>query len=308
MKKIIFTVIMLCCITIKSIADDSAPTSGTCNSSGTCLWNLSEDGTLTISAKDGAENVKMGDYFCRSIPCEKTSLIARPWEESIGQIKNVVIGDNISYIGDDAFQSASNLESVTGMNDLKKIGSVGVFAGTGLTSITIPDSVTGIGSYAFSNAKSLSAIIIPDSWADEISLNLNSGMFLGSCFSFDRHSDCPADTRIICQGNVEKCKISLAKFLPSSSNCPENAECNCSGSGCLQNPIFSPATETQCNGINYYWNGVSCDNKKDGINCADGYYATNYDLCEKIKLRYTLPEADAATSDDNENMIEWIFE
>ena len=26
------------------------------------------------------------------------------------------------------------------------------------------------------------------------------------------------------------------------------------------------------------------------------------------KLRYTLPEADAATSNDNENMIEWIFE
>ena len=26
------------------------------------------------------------------------------------------------------------------------------------------------------------------------------------------------------------------------------------------------------------------------------------------KLRYTIPEADAATSNDNENMIEWIFE
>ncbi len=42
--------------------------------------------------------------------------------------------------------------------------------------------------------------------------------------------------------------------------------------------------------------------------CFDGYYPTNQGYCKIIKLRYTLPEADAATSDDNENMIEWIFE
>ncbi len=42
------------------------------------------------------------------------------------------------------------------------------------------------------------------------------------------------------------------------------------------------------------------------VGCMDGY-----DLSDGIcapKLRYTLPEADAATSNDNENMIEWIFE
>ena len=58
------------------------------------------------------------------------------------------------------------------------------------------------------------------------------------------------------------------------------------------------------------------------ISCPDGYvFADNScveDKCEageeKVngvcvgKLRYTIPEADAATSDDNENMIEWIFE
>ena len=43
-------------------------------------------------------------------------------------------------------------------------------------------------------------------------------------------------------------------------------------------------------------------------NCWDGYYPTNQGYCKIIKLRYTLPEADAATSNDNENMIEWIFE
>ena len=58
------------------------------------------------------------------------------------------------------------------------------------------------------------------------------------------------------------------------------------------------------------------------ISCPDGYvFADNScveDKCEAgfekldgecvAKLRYTIPEADAATSNDNENMIEWIFE
>ncbi|MBR1399443.1 MAG: leucine-rich repeat domain-containing protein [Alphaproteobacteria bacterium] len=49
--------------------------------------------------------------------------------------------------------------------------------------------------------------------------------------------------------------------------------------------------------------GVGCVN-----DCYVGYYPTNQGYCKIIKLRYTLPEADAATSNDNENMIEWIFE
>ena len=58
----------------------------------------------------------------------------------------------------------------------------------------------------------------------------------------------------------------------------------------------------------------SCGDKfvQAGVGCVDscweGYYPTNQGYCKIIKLRYTLPEADKATSDDNENMIEWIFE
>ena len=44
--------------------------------------------------------------------------------------------------------------------------------------------------------------------------------------------------------------------------------------------------------------GVGCVN-----NCPAGH-TSYYGLC----TRYTLPEADSATSDDNENTIEWIFE
>ena len=57
-------------------------------------------------------------------------------------------------------------------------------------------------------------------------------------------------------------------------------------------------------------NGV-CINKSSG--CGDGYVEHD-NRCEKesnmkeMKLRYTPSEANELTSNDNENMIEWIFE
>ncbi|MBR3662054.1 MAG: leucine-rich repeat domain-containing protein [Alphaproteobacteria bacterium] len=298
MKRLIFFMcfaLQLCGTVSVSLADDSAPTSGTCNSSGTCLWNLSEDGTLTISAKPGAEDVKTDNYRCDdasvSICRENGTLIERPWEANLEQIKKVVIGDNISYIGDDAFQLASNLKSVTGMKDLQSIGNYGVFAYTGLTEFTMPENISTVGSRAFAFTPSLKNLIIPDQ-IETISADF---FFIFS-----------SGANITCLGNIASCNAKLAKFF-KETDCPEGFTCNCT-SNCIKTSQVKPASETQCIGVNYYWNGVSCDNKKDGINCADGYYATNYDLCKKIKLRYTLPEADAATSDDNENTIEWIFE
>ena len=46
-----------------------------------------------------------------------------------------------------------------------------------------------------------------------------------------------------------------------------------------------------------------------GVGCVSSCYTgytSYYGFC--TRKRYTLPEADAATSNDNENMIEWIFE
>ncbi|MBR1399410.1 MAG: leucine-rich repeat protein [Alphaproteobacteria bacterium] len=56
---------------------------------------------------------------------------------------------------------------------------------------------------------------------------------------------------------------------------------------------------------------ANCGNKQvqNGIGCVDAClsgYTSYYGYC--LRTRYTLPEAEAATSDDFENMIEWIFE
>ena len=44
----------------------------------------------------------------------------------------------------------------------------------------------------------------------------------------------------------------------------------------------------------------------DCAECKNSNFSLEYGYC--YRKRYTLPEADAATSNDNENMIEWIFE
>ena len=45
---------------------------------------------------------------------------------------------------------------------------------------------------------------------------------------------------------------------------------------------------------------------KKCMECKSPDYKLDYGYCYRV--RYTLPEADELTSDDNENMIEWIFE
>ena len=60
MKYLFFLVTVFMIFSAQAISS----VSGTCNSSGTCLWSLSSDGTMTISAREGATNVKMGEYSC----------------------------------------------------------------------------------------------------------------------------------------------------------------------------------------------------------------------------------------------------
>lgn len=53
--------------------------------------------------------------------------------------------------------------------------------------------------------------------------------------------------------------------------------------------------------------GDKCVNEKEcSLENGFRYNAKTYECYSKT--RYTLPEADELTSDDNENMIEWIFE
>ena len=76
---------------------------------------------------------------------------------------NVTIGNNVTSIGNHAFDNCGSLTSVTIPADVTSIGVSAFYGCTGLTSVTIPDSVTSIGNSAFHNCGSLTSVIIPDS-------------------------------------------------------------------------------------------------------------------------------------------------
>ncbi len=78
------------------------------------------------------------------------------------KVISIIIGDNITSIGEEAFRGCTSLTSISIPNSVTNIGDYSFSNCTSLTSITIPDSVTSIGNYAFDNCKSLNAVYITD--------------------------------------------------------------------------------------------------------------------------------------------------
>ena len=179
MKKL-FTLIFACFISFNAIQAE-------------ITWNLSDDGTLTISGTD------MPNYGGTA-----------PWYSQRDKIKQIIIKNGVTNIGSYAFNGCSVLTSLTIPNSVTSIGSKAldgtkwydnqpngvVYAGkvlykykgtmpsntkidikegttgiaasafngcSSLTSLTIPNSVTNIGGSAFYKCGRLTSIIIPNS-------------------------------------------------------------------------------------------------------------------------------------------------
>ena len=173
MKKKLIAWLLVICMAISLLPAaalaDTAAKSGKCGDNVT--WTLSEDGTLTISGKG-----KMWDYG--------TSTHGdAPWAY-IG-VKNVVVNDGVTTIGEQAFAGLFYLESASIPKSVNNIGRQ-AFHGSNLKSVTIAGSntvieteafylcdyletltimsgTTKIGSYAFSGCSSLKSITLPDS-------------------------------------------------------------------------------------------------------------------------------------------------
>lgn len=75
----------------------------------------------------------------------------------------VTIPNNVTSIGESAFQLCENLVSVSIPNSVNSIEMTAFQGCTGLTSVTIPDSVNSIGRNAFQYCRSLTNVMIPDS-------------------------------------------------------------------------------------------------------------------------------------------------
>ena len=104
-------------------------------------WNLSDDGTLTISGTGDMPSFHY-DYSTYSTDV--------PWYSKRTTIKKVVIEKGVTSIGNYAFYECLSLKSITIPSSVTSIGESAFYSCSCLTSITIPNSVTSIGECAFS--------------------------------------------------------------------------------------------------------------------------------------------------------------
>ncbi len=152
MKKIlsIFLVvaILVCALPLSALTASAASYSGSCGDN--VNWSLDTDtGVLTIS---GSGNMT---YYSSSSDV--------PWYAYRSSIKEVVISDGVTRIGDYAFYYCTSLNEITIPDSVTRIGYEAFYYCDSLTEITIPDSVTHINRYTFYKCTSLTEVTIGNS-------------------------------------------------------------------------------------------------------------------------------------------------
>ena len=133
-------------------AEDGVIASGTCGQDSapeSVTWELTEDGTLTISGNGDMKNYS--DYSNTA-----------PWKSNNNKIKQVIIKQSVTSVGKCAFKQCTSLTKVVLPEGLKSIGEYAFSDCNNLVEVNLPDTVETIGLQAFCNCN-LSTITIPAS-------------------------------------------------------------------------------------------------------------------------------------------------
>lgn len=150
MKKRILPLLLALCmiLSVLPVAALAAPvvSSGTCGDNLT--WELTDEGTLTISGTG---------------PMANYATTAEPWHDLRDEIRHVTIEEGVTTIGECAFERCSNLTGATIPGSITSIGIYAFYFCTSLETVTIPGNVSLIDREAFAGCSSLRGIHVDES-------------------------------------------------------------------------------------------------------------------------------------------------
>ena len=126
---------------------DSVIANGKCGANAT--WELYKSGKMVIGGSGAMDNYTGKD--------------ATPWAAYLKQIKSVVIGKDITVVGNYAFAYATNVASLTFEegSKLEKIGAAAFLYMMYTTEVEIPETVTVIGNLSFAYCSRLAKVVVP---------------------------------------------------------------------------------------------------------------------------------------------------
>ncbi len=117
---------------------------------GKLVWDIGDDGVLTISGSG-----EMNDF--------DTWDVINAWRPCAQWINEIVITANIESVGNYAFFGCENLSGITFPDQLTRIGDHSFYGCVSLTEVMLPNSLVILDNCAFDSCKGLKQIIIPDS-------------------------------------------------------------------------------------------------------------------------------------------------
>ncbi|MBQ8209567.1 MAG: leucine-rich repeat domain-containing protein [Clostridia bacterium] len=159
--------------------------SGNCGTNVT--WTLDDKGTFTVK---GSGNMTA---FARQSDV--------PWYSTYRtSIKNVVIEDGVTSIGNYSFMNCSNLISVSIGKDVKSIGKYAFCACHKLESVSFPAGLMSIGDWAFNNCHKITSVTIPEG------VTTTGNYTFSSCYALESVT-LPASLTTIGTAAFQSCKL-----------------------------------------------------------------------------------------------------
>ena len=207
---------------------------GDCSGYSATSYN---DSDYSVFYNAGANSDKLNVTFGSGVRTIPAYLFATGNDESANvyvHITSVVIGENVTEIGNNAFFKCYDLKKITWGKKLKVIGERAFLDVHGISSIEIPENVTTIEQYAFENCFNVKKIRFPKN-----TTSLQNGAF----------KNCTNLESIIINGNIGDCSgYSATSYNDSDYSVFYNAGANSDklnvtfGSGVKRIPAYLFAT------------------------------------------------------------------